>query len=610
MLPDMSLGQSDDAVPVDLASWTDAGTRLVNRGIAAGDASLVRRAVARFESVLAATCPGDANYAIAAANAANALVIEFELTGRADALNRAITILDAVEPDSAAFGSREADFFSILGHASLRDAERRGLVATAERAVAARRKALELTSKVDASYPGRLSDLGAALTVQFRITGDLVTLRAAARVHEAGTREASPPDAGLFPGRLSGLGTCLDNLAMHIGDIGMLQRAEDVQREAVEAAQPGDPLGPMIKANLGIALEHLYEETGSRAALDESIAFHRQAVAETPEEHVEHYPRQTNLAVALLSLYERTGDLGVLDEAIDIFRLAADRTPEGHASRFRFIHDLASALMRLAERTGDMSGVDEAIDLWQVVVDATSTGHPAKPGRLSALATATALRFQRDPSDLANLDTAISGLREALDLIPDGHVQQPMLLTNLGGMLDRRFEHNRDEASLEEALSLHRRAVAITPSDHSNRGPHMSNLGIALLHKARISPDEVDTTQAVAVLSEALKAIGPGDPGRALTLYVLGTAHARAFGLGNAEALDLGLTAFRQAGDIDGASTAIRIRADRDRGWLAASVRAFDEALDGFGRAVRLMEEAGPGRWRSRSAGRNPATRR
>jgi tetratricopeptide (TPR) repeat protein len=598
MFSDMSSTQSDDAVPVDLGAWTDAGSRLVNRGIAAGDANLVRRAVARFDSVLAATCPGDANHASAAANAANARVVEFELTGRADALNSAITILDAVEPDSAAFGSREADFFSILGHAFLRDAERSGLAATAERAVAARRRAHELTGRKEAAYPGRLSDLGAVLAVQFRITGDLSALQEAVRVHEAGTRETPPADAGLS-GRLSNLGTCLDDLAMRTGDIGMLQRAVDVQREAAETAQPGDLLGPMIKANLGIALEHLHEETGSRAALDESIALHRQAVAETPEEHIEHYPRQTNLAVALLSMYERTGDLGVLDEAIDIFRHAVNHTPEGHASRFRFIHDLASALMRLAERTGDMSGVDEAIGLWQAVVDATPAGHPAKPGRLSALATATALRFQRDPSDPVYLDAAIRDLREALDLIPDGHVQQAMLLTNFGGLLDRRFEHCGDEASLEEALSLHRRAVANTPPDHSNRGPHVSNLGIALLRKARISEDEADVTRAVAVLSQALKAISPDDPGRAVTLYALGAAQARAFELGNAEALELGLAALRQAGDIDGASTAIRIRANRDRGRLAASGHAVDEALDGFGSGVRLMEEAawaGPGR--------------
>lgn len=587
----MSAGRSDDAVPVDLSAWTDAGSRLVNKGIATGDADLVRRAVTRFESVLTATRPGDSNHARAAVNTANALVVEFELTGRADALDRAIAILDFVEPDSADFGSREADFFSISGHALLRDAERSGLAATADRAVTARRKALELTGRLDAAYPGRMSDLGAVLATRFRITGDLAALREAVKVHEAGTR-GTPPAEVSFPGRLSNLGTCLDDLAMRTGDAAMLQRAVDVQREAIGAAPAGDPLAPMIAANLGIALEHLYEETGSRAALNEAISFHRQAVGQTPEEHVEHWPRQANLAVAMLSLYERTGELDVLDEAIGIFRLAVDRTPTGHANRFRYLHDLATALIRLAERTGDMSGADESLGLWREVVEATPDGHPAKPGRLSALATATFLRFRRGPSDPAHLDSAIKALREALALIPDGHVQQAMLLSNLGGLLDSRFEHTGDEASLEEALSIHRRAVELTPPDHSNRGPHVSNLGIALLHRARISGNVADANRAVAVLGEALTAIGPDHPGRALTLYALGAGHARAFELGKAEALDPGLTALRDAADMDGASALVRIRAGRDRGRLAAAGHARADGLDGFGTAVRLMEEA------------------
>lgn len=587
----MSAGRSDDGVPVDLAAWTDAGSRLVNRGIAAGDADLVGRAVARFESVLAATRPGGPNHAKAAANTANALVVEFELTRREKALDRAITILDAIAPDTAGFGSREADFFSILGHVLLRDAERSGLAATADRAVAARRRGLELTRRRDATYPGRLSDLGAVLATRFRLTGDLAALREAVKVHEAGTRGTPPGDASL-PGRLSNLGTCLDDLAMRTGDAAMLQRAVDVQREAVEAASPGDPLVPMVTANLGIALEHMYEETGSRVALEEAISFHRQAVGQTPEEHVEYCPRQSNLAVALLSLYECTGELSVLDEAIDILRLAVDCTPAGHANRFRYLHDLAAALVRLAERTGDMVGADEALGLWQDVVEATPDAHPAKAGRLSALAMANFLRFLRDPSDPAHLDSAIKLLREALALIPDGHVQQAMLLSNLGGLLDSRFEHTGDKASLEEALGTHRRAVELTPPDHSNRGQHVSNLGIALLHKARISENEADVNQAVAVLDEALTAIGLDHPGRALTLYALGAAHARSFELGKAEALDRGLAALRDAADIDGASTVVRIRAGRDRGRLAASGNVLGDALEGFGSAVRLMEEA------------------
>src|SRR5712691_5007657 len=156
--------------------------------------------------------------------------------------------------------------------------------------------------------------------------------------------------------------------------------------------------------------------------------------------------------------------------------------------------------MRLAEHTGDHSGLDQAIQLWQAVVDGTPNGHPSKPGRLSALATARFLRFKRDPADLTPLDNAIGNLRDAVGLIPVGHAQRPMFLTNLGALLLGRFEHTGERGSLDESLRLSRQAVASAPPGHSNRGQYLSNLGVVLVHQARLSDDEGDTKRAITVL--------------------------------------------------------------------------------------------------------------
>ena len=141
-----------DAAALDGAALTNAAERLLTRGTAIGDIDRVRRAVALSESVLATTRPGSANHTAASANAARALIAEYEMTGRAGALDRAVRLLDSTDPDSGLLGDRGADFFSILGHALLRDTERTGLPDTAERAVAARRKARELTSREDNAF--------------------------------------------------------------------------------------------------------------------------------------------------------------------------------------------------------------------------------------------------------------------------------------------------------------------------------------------------------------------------------------------------------------------------------------------------------------------------
>ena len=103
-----------DAAALDGAALTNAAERLLTRGTAIGDIDRVRRAVALSESVLATTRPGSANHTAASANAARALIAEYEMTGRAGALDRAVRLLDSTDPDSGLLGDRGADFFPSL----------------------------------------------------------------------------------------------------------------------------------------------------------------------------------------------------------------------------------------------------------------------------------------------------------------------------------------------------------------------------------------------------------------------------------------------------------------------------------------------------------------
>lgn len=581
----------DEVVALNSAALSEGGSRLLKRGIARGDVELIHRAVAKFEAVLAANPPGDADHAGASANLAGALVNEFELTGDAAALERAVDLLDAAKADSQLLGTREADFRSVLGHALLRDAERTNLPATVEMAVKARRRALDLTSGQDALYAARLTDLGSVLSVQFRVTGMVSALTEARLVHERAVQLTAPNDPDL-PGRLSNLGTCLDEVAQLTSDVGVLKRAVEVQREAVEQCGPQNPYRAMLSSNLGISLLHLYEETADRAALKDAIELQRAAVRQTPQGHVERSPRMTNLAAALQGHYEQTGDIDALNEAIEFFKEAIDSASPQHANRFRYLHGLASALMRLAERSGDLSGVDDAIRMWEVVTADTPDEHPNKPGRLSALGTARYLQFLANPADTAPLRSGIEILRHARRLISPGHAQYAMLATNLGTLLLSLFDHTGERDALDEAITLSRVAVDTAPPGHSKRGMFQSNLGVALVHCARLSDDAADAREAAGVLEGALEVISADDPGRALTLLAQGAAYARSFELGDGEALLPGLAAFQDAAAMENAPTAARIRAGREGGRLAASGQQFSEALAGFGNAVCLMEEA------------------
>ena len=146
-----------------------------------------------------------------------------------------------------------------------------------------------------------------------------------------------------------------------------------------------------------------------------------------------------------------------------------------------------------------------------------------------------------------------------------------MLLTNLGALLLSRFEQTGERDVLDEAVRVSRDATTAAPPEHADRGRHLSNLGVALVHQARISDKPSDSHTAIDVIRQALEVVGPDDPGRADTLIAMGAACARAFELGDSEALAAGLAAFREAAGMEIASSEARIRAGRDGGRLAAA---------------------------------------
>ena len=573
---------------VDAARLTSYALELFNRARLTGDVELLERAVTGFRRVRNATPPGDLNYEIAVANLANAQVAQFERTGDSGILDEVLTLL------SRPFKSkdREAGRLSVRGWALQRQAERSTDAATIKKAVAARRRALNLTGKSSPAYPDRLSDLGLALALQYSMTGNATDLEQAVGYHEAALARSADGDPGLAP-RLSNLGTALMQQAALTGNIAILRRAVEIHRRAVEAASADDSVKGMFLSNLGGALQREYEEDGSRAALDDAIKHHREAVALTPEGDVELTRRLTNLAAALMALYERTGEQEVLDEVVRNYRLAVASVAGQPAYRARYLYGLAGALFRQAEGSGDLAGFDEVLDLLREVLDLTPDSHPNKPNRLAALGSVTFARFREDPAHLSQLDDAIAALREGLRLVPDGHTERGRILSTLGALLDGRFEQMNDAGVLHEAATFHREALAATPAGHSERGRRLSNLVISLIHQSRVTGDDSVLDEALLRCQEALESMPPGDSGRAQALQALGAVYAGRYDLtGDRGALDTGISAFREATDDGTAPARIRIQAGMDGGHLAASAGMTDDALCAFASAVRLVDEA------------------
>lgn len=135
-------------------------------------------------------------------------------------------------------------------------------------------------------------------------------------------------------------------------------------------------------------------------------------------------------------------------------------------------------------------------------------------------------------------------------LVPVGHTERGRILSNLGGLLDGRFEQTNDVENLREATGFHRQALAATRPGHSERGKRLSNLVISLIYQSRASNDDSVLDEALDRCHEALRAMPVGDSGRAQTLQALGGVYAQRYNLtGNHDVLDAGIKAFCEAAD-------------------------------------------------------------
>jgi tetratricopeptide (TPR) repeat protein len=258
------------------------------------------------------------------------------------------------------------------------------------------------------------------------------------------------------------------------GDIGLLEEAIDLEREALDLLPIGHPYRSRFYRNLAASLEAQYERTGDVSLLDEAIDLEREALHLCPVRHPDRSTSCGNLAASLKKQYGRTGDVSLLDEAINLEREAIHLRPTGHQDRSRSCASLATALMSRYECTGVVSLLDEVIDLRREALYLHPIGHPDRPACGGNLAISLLARYQRT-SDILLLEEAIDLLRQALDLCPAGHPDRASSCGNLASPLIAIYQRKGDVRLFHEAISLQREALDLCPAEHPYRSVSREN---------------------------------------------------------------------------------------------------------------------------------------
>ncbi|KAI1141531.1 hypothetical protein F5Y05DRAFT_423315 [Hypoxylon sp. FL0543] len=356
----------------------------------------------------------------------------------------------------------------------------------AEEAVRVAQQAVDLVRDDDPAKAGLLDTLSNSLELHF--TND-ATLR------------------GAF---LNGLSNKITLLYKYTDKLEDLDDAIKAAREIVAITPQDDPNRPSYLTNLASKLHIRHERIEREEDLEEAITAARDAVDMTPPENkLRLAGRLNNLGLMLTGRYKQSHDADALLEAVESLQRAVELTPEGHAERAGGLDSLGIALRYLLfEFTGEVHYIDEAIRIARDAVSLTPDNDPNLSGRLNNLASKHGRRYLRllDMEDLESSRDLDKAIQLSEQVVKGTAGTDPVIAncrSNLGVLLDSRYDLDHNSRDIERAVDLAREAVDSTPMDHPDRSAFLIRLANSLVKCAGQTRDEKSLDEALKCYLEA-----------------------------------------------------------------------------------------------------------
>jgi tetratricopeptide (TPR) repeat protein len=304
------------------------------------------------------------------------------------------------------------------------------------------------------------------------------------------------------------------------GDAEDINRAVKLEREQLDGSP--QPTASLL-SQLGRGMMIRFERSGALTDLEEAVKLQEQSLAIHSTRDYDLADYQLSFAQTLRHRYLKFGALDNLEHCI---RLASDSVMlrEGHRDRHVSLDALAVFYVMLSQRSQDFANIDKAIEYFEEVLALLGKSHPRYPRALSNLAAALRNRHLRKES-LPDLDRAIESLRESLTLIPAAsHLDRHVLLINLSGALVDRLDIVGDVHDEDASIALGREALSMLPPGHVNRQNTLGNLASNLSRRYRRTENQEDVTEAMSLYDELLGSLGPGQLGQVYDLALINFA--------------------------------------------------------------------------------------
>ncbi|GHB62030.1 CHAT domain-containing protein [Streptomyces viridiviolaceus] len=383
-------------------------------------------------------------------------------------------------------------------------------------AVATGSLAVLATPEHDPAYVPRVADLTHALSLVGRREPDADSGPAAGIRLSHRTLKRIPAHSPERLLALSNLGIQLLERYRQSLDPEDLYEAVGIARDVLTQLPPHSPHLAHCLSTLGAALLALRHREGATAEeCDEVVDLFRRAAAGDPKGPA---AAGLNLGLALMLRYQRTGRPQDLHEAVGVLTQAWEASQDGE-QRTGVRNTLGNALRARFALTGDPADLDAAITHLTAVAAASAQATAETATRLIAPAMALHARYRLDPDgNSADLAEALTLLRRAEALLPPGHPERAVTLSDLGLVLTSSYQRTGRREELNEAVRVMREAVASTPEEHEILSVRLLNLGMALGLRHQLLGDGEDLREAQECRRRARELPGLGRAHRATVL--------------------------------------------------------------------------------------------
>ncbi len=157
---------------------------------------------------------------------------------------------------------------------------------------------------------------------------------------------------------------------------------------------------------------------------------------------------------------------------------------------------LAIELLQHAMTADDAAGLDRAIGMLTSVIGMTESGHPDLPRRLNSLSMALLTRYERH-GQIADLDTAISTVQRAANVVPRDVSARRMYLSNLAAALQTRFHASGDPADVDRALAAGTEAAGLLQPGDPLTTLVQGHLSLVYFARYSVTGDQSDLDSAI-----------------------------------------------------------------------------------------------------------------